>query len=297
MKIYVACPPRTVTGGVELLHQLCHELNSHIGVFAYIWYPFDTDTEIPKVYADAYKNETGCPTRGDVVIYPEIWAHIANEENGFKKVIYWESVDNAPKGLKLKDDILHLAQSHYAYDYLKNGLKIPHSRRILLTDYINNKFIRLSESEERLRVVLYNPAKGLKFTKKIMECMPDVPFIPLSGMTTEEMIDEMRHSMVYIDFGNHPGKDRIPREAAVSGCCVITGRNGSANYREDVPIPDTYKFERCEMQLPMICNRIRDIFENYDERKADFVHYISSIIEEHGEFRMGVCELVERLKS
>ena len=33
----------------------------------------------------------------------------------------------------------------------------------------------------------------------------------LIGMTTEEMRSCMSKSKVYIDFGNHPGKDRIPR--------------------------------------------------------------------------------------
>lgn len=53
----------------------------------------------------------------------------------------------------------------------------------------------------------------------------------------------MSKSKVYIDFGNHPGKDRIPREAAISGCIVITGKRGAAAFAEDVCIPETYKFD------------------------------------------------------
>ena len=43
----------------------------------------------------------------------------------------------------------------------------------------------------------------------------DLRWVPLIGMTTEEMRSCMSKSKVYIDFGNHPGKDRIPREAAI----------------------------------------------------------------------------------
>ena len=297
MNVFVACPPRTVTGGVELLHQLCHELDQHYGVNAFIWYPFDSTTDIPKVYADDYHNRTGNPQCGDWVIFPEIWAHLANETEEFRSVIYWESVDNAPKGLKFRDNILHLAQSAYAYDYLQNGLNIPQNRRLMLTDYINKKYLEPFEEGDRVRVVLYNPAKGLNFTKKIIAEMPDVPFVPLRNMTTDEMIDNMRHCMVYVDFGNHPGKDRIPREAAMCGCCVITGRNGSANYEKDVDIPEWYKFERSEMQLPMICNKIRDIFDNFDFCQYQFEHYRETIRSEQAWFSSQVRALVRILNT
>lgn len=33
------------------------------------------------------------------------------------------------------------------------------------------------------------------------------------------MILTMRKAKVYIDFGFHPGKDRIPREAVMCGAC------------------------------------------------------------------------------
>lgn len=58
----------------------------------------------------------------------------------------------------------------------------------------------------------------------------DLRWVPLIGMTTEEMRSCMSKSKVYIDFGNHPGKDRIPREAAISGCIVITGKRGAAAF-------------------------------------------------------------------
>jgi len=43
---------------------------------------------------------------------------------------------------------------------------------------------------------------------------------------------------LYVDFGKHPGKDRMPREAAVHGCCIITGRRGAAGNPFDIPIPN-----------------------------------------------------------
>ena len=36
--------------------------------------------------------------------------------------------------------------------------------------------------------------------------------------------------------------DRLPREAALAGCIVITNREGAAKYDEDVPLPSQFKF-------------------------------------------------------
>jgi len=62
-------------------------------------------------------------------------------------------------------------------------------------------------------------------------------------MPREEVIKLLQKAKVYIDFDYHPRKDRLPREAAILGCCVITRKRGSAKFFEDVPIPDEYKFE------------------------------------------------------
>jgi hypothetical protein len=76
-----------------------------------------------------------------------------------------------------------------------------------------------------------------------------------------------------MDFGGHPGRERMPREAAVNGCCVITNRRGSAKYYGDIPIPDKYKFEDDPENIPAIAARILNCFENYDDCVKDFYEY------------------------
>ena len=87
--------------------------------------------------------------------------------------------------------------------------------------------------------MLYNPKKGIEFTRQLIEAAPDLNWVPLENMSNEEVRGKLKTSKVYIDFGDHPGKDRFPREAAISGCCVITGKRGSAAY-DDVPIPEDF---------------------------------------------------------
>ena len=103
-------------------------------------------------------------------------------------------------------------------------------------------------------------------------------------MTNREIHEALQSAKVYIDFGDHPGKDRLPREAAINGCCIITDKEGSAFYQEDVPIPEEYKLERNDTSINSILNRINDCLENYSERINDFSNYRNFILSEKDRF-------------
>ena len=44
-----------------------------------------------------------------------------------------------------------------------------------------------------------------------------------------------------MDFGFHPGQDRLPREAALLKNCIITNREELSFYK-DMPIAEEFKF-------------------------------------------------------
>ena len=306
MNIYVACPHAYVTGGIELLHQLVHELNKHNCIEAKIWYVgTNIENPQPKEY-DIYGNEyivTDTPPSGSTLVFPEIWADMVNQKQfeSYHKIIYWESVDNYVsrnpdyKNKKFLKDILHLAQSHYAYVFLTSEMGISADKVVMVTDYINDDFLAEYGQVKRSRIVLYNPNKGLEYTKKIIDQMNDTLFIPLQNMSRKDMIHTMHSSMLYLDFGNHPGKDRMPRESAICGCCVLTSMLGSAKYFEDVGIPEEYKFDCVEDNIPVIVDKITTILDNYDKITYDFDEYRDKIRKEHMLFSNQVSELVEKL--
>ena len=94
-----------------------------------------------------------------------------------------------------------------------------------------------------------------------MAAYPDLGFVPRQGLNHAAMRAILGCAKLYIDFGHHPGKDRMPREAARAGCCILTSRSGSAQYQADMPIPDDYKFDACEKQIPAIGEMIKSIFQ------------------------------------
>ena len=116
--------------------------------------------------------------------------------------------------------------------------------------------------------------------------------------SAEQLAAVMRGARLYVDFGPHPGRDRMPREAAVHGCCVLTGRRGSAANSADLPIPDWYKVdERQSGAVELVGTMIREILSDYPTHYERFSGYRAWIGRQktefldqvHSVFRCGIC--------
>lgn len=191
---------------------------------------------------------------------------------------------------ELRDEnCINCYQSEYAQNFLCNhGFK----ETLPLKDFINKEHdfdkVDLSKKEN---IVLYNPKKGFEFTKQLIVAAPEIKWIPLQGMSRVQLIDIIKKAKVYIDFGFHPGKDRLPRECAMNGCCVITGYRGSAGFFEDVMLTREYKFKDSLKEIPAIVEKIKWIFDNYTDAVNDFAMYRQAISEEGKEFETQVAKL------
>lgn len=180
--------------------------------------------------------------------------------------------------------------SHRGLYFLKNnGFNSKY-----LSEYLHEDFFALNQfMSSKKNIVAYNPKKGLSFTKKIIRQAHDLTFVPVSDMTRYEVVALLSFSKVYIDFGNHPGKDRLPREAAILGCCVLTGKRGSAAFAEDVPIKEDYKFEDLEQNVEHIISKINYCFNNFEEAYSDFDDYRNYILQEKVNFVKDLAYLMK----
>ena len=200
-----------------------------------------------------------------------------------KKYLYNKNfISKFLKEVNMQNIDLNLCQSYYAMNFL-GGFGI--NNIVYLSDYLNKEFLlETFDINKKENIVTYNPQKGYGFTKKIISSAPNIKFVPIINMTRQQVIETLQQAKIYIDFGNHPGKDRVPREAAILGCCVITGKRGSAAFYEDVPVPEEYKFEDKKENIPVIIEKIEDCFENFDERYKDFDYYRQVIKQEPAKF-------------
>jgi hypothetical protein len=320
--VLVICPANAVTAGPEALHQLVAELNAS-GVSAAITYhPFDRPASVPEPY-----RKYRVPVRpyadvaGALIVFPEIFPTTALRVRSARAAIWWMSVNNytcVRYGSALRDNIryarnllkglrpwrgmaalkglLHFAQSHYAETYLaSHGIRaMPLSDPIPV--YLDPTYLQALDRRPRApreNVILYNPSKGIKTTARIRKTYPNWRFRPLRGFDRTTLADTFLSAKLYIDFGHHPGKDRLPREAALHGCCIITNRYGSAANPVDLPIPDSYKIDdRSPAFIADVRAAVSRVFGDFEACSRDFDGYRTIIRGEAERFRSQVRAMI-----
>lgn len=190
----------------------------------------------------------------------------------------------------IKKTYIHAYQSEYANLHLQHRGVVE---LYPLKDYINTDFVSDEICTNREPNILYNPKKGIKFTRKLIKSAPDLKFIPLQNLSRAELQHLFATSMLYVDFGSHPGMDRLPREAAVNGCCIVTGMQGAAANATDIPISDSYKFDESNASVAEIICRIREVLSDYEKHSKAFGPYRQRIMGEEQAFYKQIDELFQ----
>ncbi len=318
-KIYIISPGNLHSGGPELLHQLASQLlKMAYNVFMF-YLPANSDFNIKDPVDSFYKKYHIPFARSiemkdkNIMIVPESSSLNLYVSPNIRRIMWWMSVDNYINNLcnilkkfkmnplsstmpkffyfdKADSDIEHWVQSDYAETFIKkNGIVDSQIHKV--RDYLNQAFllrasnIDISKKED---IVAYNPVKGFEFTQKLLKVAPEINWQPIRNMTPEQVQQLLAKAKVYIDFGHHPGRDRIPREAAISGCCVITGRRGAAANPNDIAIDNSFKFSDSDDNLIPIVNRIKDIFSNFKTNYESHKKYREQIMNEPAEFEHDV---------
>lgn len=197
--------------------------------------------------------------------------------------LFQETNHHIHKDLSLNNNIIsHAYQSEYAKQFLiKSNLKPI----LAMGDYINNEYIHQGDQlPQKENAIAYNPQKGVEFTERLIKLAPDLKWKPIKGLNRKGVIDLLERCKIYIDFGNHPGKDRLPREAALCRCLIITGLKGAAKYTKDIPIPAEYKINQDKTTPQAIIKTLRLLLNEYDARINDFTSYREEILKEKSTF-------------
>lgn len=280
MTTYVYYPRGLATGGPEALHQLVDSLRRQGQEAFLVPIPGTETTPRAERYAhyDAPEAHAVVDAAGNHVVVPETQALLLKGLRRARPFLWWLSIDYAPRfvierdrtsllpiergrnhrapllqvrqvkralrGLATGEDRLlgrveHLAQSHYAWNHVFAHLGRPGS---ILSDY-TPVAPSAADAADRIARVTYNPAKSRPIMAEFAKRWPGIELLPLQNMTGDEVAEALRTSLVYLDLGAHPGKDRLPREAAVAGSVVLVANRGAAANGVDVPIPREHKID------------------------------------------------------
>ena len=93
-KLFILCKGDSVTGGSELVHQLCHEL-ANLNLESYVsYYPFDNEYNIPNdfIFDLAFKTvvvhkRSKITLNHGKLLYSELKKYIINNNNKFINII------------------------------------------------------------------------------------------------------------------------------------------------------------------------------------------------------------------
>lgn len=321
-QIYIFCPSNYATGGPEALHQLGKRL-IELGHSVFMYY-FYHQGEHPVhqsyiKYNVPFVNEIE-NQKGNFLILPETFLEPIFDKNysAIKKIVWWLSVtnyeivlDNAKEAVKHKKfyslksrlfpnkyktlptitklklkGVLNLAHSHFSLDFLtRNEMDIIGK----ISDYMSDSFYeRIDSSTLKEDILLYNPKKNGEYLDSIMSKSQHLNWKPLVNMSPDEVAIWMNKSKLYVDFGYHPGQERMPREAILMKCCVVTGSKGSAAYQDDVPVPTGFKFDDSKDSAEKVIRRLEQTLANFDEDTKLFKDYRIRIIAEKANFNKAV---------
>lgn len=318
-KIIIFCPPKKVTGGPEALHQLSnklYELNFDNVFMHYVPKKNNAKADNYKIYKT--KETSVIEDHPDnILIIPESMTFLVKKYPKSQKIIWWLSVDFykilmdyrikkqsffTKLFYKQKDREYHFealpnvyqwAQSYRSSVYLKDH-GIPESEIDFVCDYINPIFSGNKEPIQKdlnNKTILYNPKKGKKEIAELIKASPDLKWLPIQNMNANQIKELMSKSLLYVDFGENPGRDKMLRESVSQDCCIISGKNGSSAYYEDLMISDEYKFEFSEDKIPAIISKIKDILENYENHIFNFKAYKNMVLGEEIAFEKKLLEI------
>lgn len=195
----------------------------------------------------------------------------------------------------------YLYNCEYANNYIRKVCKYSYYSHYLcgpIDDVYFNKDIKINKE----RIVAYNPKKCNQYTHQLIAFIhdrhPEISFIPIINMSTTAVRELLAKTSVYLDLGRFPGPERLPREAVMMKCNIITSTLGSAGDNDlDVPIDESFKFELTNSNMSSIQNLIIDMIENYSKYVAYFDKYREKVCAQKEFFKKDLDDFLKEMRQ
>ncbi len=181
-------------------------------------------------------------------------------------------VETAVEGIKKRraayplKSAVNVCGSKYAVEYLRSrGIRAEY-----MVEPISKEFLEAgmcADAVGREDIVLYNPGKPSKIMEQLLE-RKRFCYVPIKNMTPDQIIEHMRRAKLYVDFGDFPGPERMPKEAVYNGCAILVRNHHAARNDFDVAIPSKYKLSF--LSPSHVEKKIGQMLSNYEEIISDF---------------------------
>lgn len=322
MKIVILIPHGARTGGPEALHQLSDAM-LHNSVNCIVWYVLPSDIEtLKRLHGNNLLRQGLVLDLGDrycivseyekykarienkisldddtIFIIPEVYVELTVLLANFRMVLWWLSVDNTFNyigALNLnhlrRQRLWHACQSKYAYNFTQQ-LGLPNTT--MLSDY--TPLEDFYEYSTKTIISISGLPKVVFDVESISKNITEESGLPVKivrGMSRSEVYSVLNESLVYVDLGSFPGKDRLPREALLRNCCVIATDAGAAR---EFLLPDELYCPVGEIEF--LVNKIVRLSKSCDLYRSELETAKSAIKREKEIFFSEVCSLISKLKN
>ncbi|KFI47465.1 hypothetical protein [Bifidobacterium boum] len=245
-----------------------------------------------------------------VHLQPIIWWLSYNNYDG---IMAWNSVESITRAMQTTYDANIRRLGHWCINTLRHcrpNFPIAHCMNLVGSYYaeqmvqrhfnvvtqklvhpIGNDFLtagRYDDFSHRKNIVLYNPSKPSRLMRSLLK-RNAFTYTPINGLNFNQMIELYRTAKLYVDFGNFPGPERMPKEAAYNGCNVLV-RSIHAAATDDVMIPMQYKLSR-NVSVLQVERKIREMLDNYEEQLCDFNAFRQMIADMEIDYREQVKQI------
>jgi hypothetical protein len=206
---------------------------------AHRWWPHDT-----------------APLVGRATAVREAWRN--GGKNPRRIAVETVSIEFARK--TVARDIHFGTQSFYGKGFIRNHLGRD---SFMLTDYPRQ--LRVGPQVKDPNLVVYNGAKGKWKIDDLRRRLPEVTFQPLENLSFQQVCEALSRASLYVELGHLPGRDRLPREAALYGTPTVLLARGAGYCWEDFPLGVKYRIpytvDWADYMSPVISDVLRDPIE------------------------------------
>jgi len=184
-------------------------------------------------------------------------------------------------------------QSFYGQSFVRGQLNRD---AFIVTDY-PRAMPSVMDVPRQSNLVTYNGAKGQWKIKELQALLPRVEFRPIQGMSFDEVCRTLGASALYVEIGHLPGRDRLPREAALLGTPTVLLARGAGFCWDDFPIGVDYRIpytvDWAQHMAPVITSALEDP-QAIRQTQESFRAWVEG---EKGRYDQAVDEWVERLTA
>ncbi|MDE6667921.1 MAG: hypothetical protein K2K38_06205 [Clostridia bacterium] len=198
---------------------------------------------------------------------------------------------------KLLKGVCHFCGSKYAYSKL---IERRYENVEMLVEPLSLEYIKAGMSKDlttqnRSDKIPYNPAKPSRIMEMLLK-RDDLEFVPIKNMEISEIIELFRNTKLYIDFGEFPGPERLPKESVYNGTCLIVGKRNAAENDFDVAIPDKFKIVDYENE-ELVVENIKEVLANYDKYIDEFEYFRNKIDNLENNFINSICKVFVKISE